>query len=39
MSQAPMIECRPNGPYLVKDLENPRGSRGERIATTPVMAL
>ncbi len=39
MSQAPTIECRPDGPYLVKGLENLRVSNGEAIATTPVMAL
>ena len=33
------IECRPNGPYLVKGLENLANSRGEAIATEAVVAL
>jgi CDGSH-type Zn-finger protein len=39
MSQPPSIECKPNGPYLVRNLEDFRNSRGERIGTKPVMAL
>lgn len=39
MSQTPTIECRPDGPYLVKGLENLRAPSGDAIATTPVMAL
>jgi len=39
MSQKPTIECAPNGPYLVKGLENLRSPKGERIATKPVTAL
>lgn len=39
MRQAPTIECRPNGPYLVKGLEALRNWRGESIPTTPVVAL
>ena len=39
MSERPTIECKPNGPYLVKDLEDLRDSRGDRIETKPVMAL
>ena len=33
------IECRPNGPYLVRGLETLRNSRGESIATEAVFAL
>ncbi len=39
MSERTTIECKPNGPYLVKDLEDLRDGRGERIEATPVMAL
>ena len=39
MSDRPTIECRPNGPYLVRNLEDLRDSRGDRIETKPVMAL
>lgn len=39
MSERPTIECKPNGPYLVKNLEDLRDWRGERIETKPVMAL
>jgi CDGSH-type Zn-finger protein len=39
MSQAPTIECRLNGPYLVRNLEDLRDSRGNRIETKPVTAL
>jgi CDGSH-type Zn-finger protein len=39
MSQEPTIECKPNGPYLVKNLEAFRNSRGDSISTKPVMAL
>lgn len=39
MSPKPIIECKPNGPYLVKDLEELRNSQGERIPAAPVMAL
>lgn len=39
MSQAPTIECKPNGPYLVRNLEDLRDSRGERVQTKPAMAL
>lgn len=38
MSQ-PSIECKPNGPYLVKNLEDLRNARGERIPAEPVIAL
>lgn len=38
MSQ-PTIECKPNGPYLVKDMDDLRDSRGGRISTEPVIAL
>jgi len=39
MSERPTIECKPNGPYLVRNLEDLRDSRGGRIETTPAMAL
>jgi len=39
MSQAPTIDCRPNGPYLVKNLEALGNSRGDAIPTKPAMAL
>jgi CDGSH-type Zn-finger protein len=39
MSQAPIIECKPDGPYLVKNLANLRNSKGERLPTKPVTAL
>lgn len=39
MSQPPTIECRPNGPYVVKDLEDLRRSDGGVIPTKPVSAL
>lgn len=39
MSRPPTIECTPNGPYLVRNLEDLRDSRGDRIDVKPVMAL
>ena len=39
MRQPPSIECKPNGPYLVRNLEDLRNSRGEAIGAKPVMAL
>ena len=39
MSERPEIECKLNGPYLVRNLEDLRDSRGDRIETKPVMAL
>jgi len=39
MSQPPTIECKPNGPYLVRNLEDLRDGHGGRIETKPVMAL
>ena len=39
MSERPTIECKPNGPYIVRDLEDLRDAQGARIATKPVMAL
>lgn len=35
----PQIECRENGPYLVRGLDDLKSSKGETIATEPVMAL
>jgi CDGSH-type Zn-finger protein len=39
MKELPTIECRPNGPYLVKNLDELLGTRGDRIETQPVIAL
>jgi CDGSH-type Zn-finger protein len=39
MSQTPTVECKSNGPYLVRDLENLKDSAGASIPATPVMAL
>jgi CDGSH-type Zn-finger protein len=39
MSEQPTIECKLNGPYLVRNLEDLRDWRGDRIETKPVMAL
>jgi len=33
------VECKPDGPYLVKGLERLTGASGTRISTKPVMAL
>lgn len=35
----PTIECKPNGPYLLKGLSMLRNSRGETIAVDAVVAL
>ena len=37
--QKPVIEPTPNGPYLVKNLENLQNSKGDRLPTKPVIAL
>jgi len=39
MTQTPSIECRPDGPYLVKDVAALENSRGEPLECKPVMAL
>lgn len=39
MNQIPTIECLLNGPYLVKNLELLRNSRGDDVPSKPVMAL
>lgn len=39
MSQAPTLECKPNGPYLVKGLSDLRTANGESLPTTAVVAL
>jgi CDGSH-type Zn-finger protein len=39
MSERPTIECKANGPYLVRNLDDLRDWRGDRIETKPVMAL
>ena len=39
MTKTPSIECKPNGPYLIKDLEAFRNSADGFIPTQPIMAL
>jgi CDGSH-type Zn-finger protein/ferredoxin len=39
MNQAPSIECKPDGPYLVKDLGTLRDSKGADVETKAAMAL
>jgi len=39
MTNPPSIECRTDGPYLVKGVQTLASSRGEPIACQPVMAL
>lgn len=39
MSDIPSIECKPDGPYIVKDLEDLWNSRAERIPTKSSIAL
>jgi CDGSH-type Zn-finger protein len=39
MSEQPTIECKLNGPYLVKNIDDLRDWQGDRIDTKPVMAL
>jgi len=39
MSERPTIECKPNGPYLVRNLDDLRDARGDRLQPKPVMAL
>jgi CDGSH-type Zn-finger protein len=39
MSERPTIECKPNGPYLVRNVVDLRDWHGDRIETKPVMAL
>jgi len=39
MSRIPVIECKKDGPYLVRDLELLRDARGERVAFEGVVAL
>jgi CDGSH-type Zn-finger protein/ferredoxin len=39
MSKRPAIECKSNGPYLVKDLPQLTNWKGESIPPKPVMAL
>ncbi|MGQ0484805.1 MAG: CDGSH iron-sulfur domain-containing protein [Hyphomicrobiales bacterium] len=35
----PVIECRPDGPFVVKGLAELRNSRGDNLPVRPVMAL
>lgn len=37
--QKPLIECKPNGPYRVKDLENLQNSKGEELPIKPMFSL
>lgn len=39
MSQTPTVECKPNGPYLVRGLSDLRSSSGASLPTQPVVAL
>lgn len=39
MSQTPIVECKPNGPYVVKGLSDLRTSNGRSLPTQSVMAL
>jgi len=39
MPTLPSIECLPNGPYLVKQLDTLYNTQGEALAAQPVMAL
>jgi CDGSH-type Zn-finger protein len=39
VSNSPIIECKPDGPYLVNGLLDLRSSNGQSIATQPVVAL
>jgi len=39
MENPPTIECKPNGPYLVKNLQVLGNSKGEQLPCQPVMAL
>jgi CDGSH-type Zn-finger protein len=39
MSERPSIECKPDGPYLVKGVEDLRDAQGNAIAAKAVMAL
>ncbi len=39
MSQPTTIECKLNGPYLVKNLDDLRNAQGEPIPVKPVLAL
>lgn len=39
MSDRPTIECKPDGPYLVRNLEDLRDASGNRLDAKPDMAL
>jgi CDGSH-type Zn-finger protein len=39
MNEIPTIECSPDGPYVVRNLESLRNSRGDRIPVKAVVAL
>ena len=38
-SDGPTIECKENGPYIVKGLDELTGPAGDRVPAKPVMAL
>lgn len=38
-TKKPTLECSPNGPYLVRGLQDLKNSRGESLPTKPVIAL
>ena len=38
MDRRPTIECKLNGPYVVKDLADLRNSKGENVPTKSVVA-
>ncbi len=39
MNERPTIECKPDGPYLVRNLKHLKNAQGHRIEAQPVMAL
>jgi Iron-binding zinc finger CDGSH type len=39
VSQTPTVECKPNGPYLVRGLSDLRIPSGGSLPTQPVVAL
>ncbi len=39
MSILPIIDCQPDGPYLVKNLVDLRSSNGQSVSSQPVVAL
>lgn len=39
MSRTPTVECKPDGPYVIKGLSDLQASDGTRLKTQPVLAL